>query len=520
MKKTHFLFAAGLAVLLQGCQTLESHRQIVSETKEKAEIIRETHNGITFQKPSVATQSDAFWVNKSVVRVKTESSIPESFNKELFVTVNPRASVTDIVAILTKLRPDVKFIISPEVFRETNAALMMNGYVHQGSLTALLDSVTNRAGVFWKTTPGNNVVIYAVETRDFRVFQPPGNIEFESTIGAKNQTTSTASAASSTGGTGGTSTTADSIHSTKMSGGKNNNFWNDLKETLTPMLTPQKGKLFVAEGSGLVTVTDTPQVLAAVDAMINSINDIRRRQVALNIKIYSVKTNDNNKLGLDMGLVYETLTSKYAISLTGGAGATTGLGALTGIITNPNSSWDTSRAIAGALGQQGDVTLMTEITLTTKSGVAASVNSTQELVYSSDISTVATTNAGVTQGVISSKLVTGLSGQLIPQIIDGRTLHLSAVFDLSSLDRMGKVTVNNVQLDRPEVSRRSFVESVEMKSGQTLMISGLQQFGNTTSNGGTLGPDNLWAGGSLSSTRDRNTLVIIITPYITSGKRG
>lgn len=529
MKHIKTTLVSGVAAsLLLGCTTIAEHKDIRAETRASRMGAEAVFANVKPSLPAVSRESAGFWVNKRAMEVRKDQTIPISFNQEIQLNVGPRSSLRDLSVLVSRIRPDVKFTFAPNISSETLAPLHENNFNFQGSLTEALNTITGRSDVFWKVLdnpadPVHRVYIYKTDIATFQVMQPPGNIKFESQIGAKNST-SGAQSASTVGVSGATGqqsqSSADSSHSLKISGGQEGNFWKSLQDDLTPILTPGLGKLVVSENKASVTVTDTPPVLATVRSMIDKINDMNRRQVTLNITVLSVQGTRGAKFGLDWEVFYRSLSDKYSLSLAGGAGSAAGLGALTSMVIDPNGRWDNTKAIIGALGEQGEVSLKTEVSLNTKNNMAAQFNSIRERSYTCDVTSTATVNAGVSASAIACKLVTGLSALVTPQIIDGRTLHVNAVFDLSFLDNMRQATVNGITVERPDVSRRSFNEGIELKSGQTLILGGLQQVNSDAQNSGTLGSENLALGGSLASRSDRATLIVIITPYITSNKRG
>nr|WP_250192515.1 type II and III secretion system protein [Escherichia coli] len=75
----------------------------------------------------------------------------------------------------------------------------------------------------------------------------------------------------------------------------------------------------------------------------------------------------------------------------------------------------------------------------------------------------------------------------------------------------------NSYIEMPYTKLRSLSQKVNLKEGQSLVVTGFDQNNTTTSKAGTFTPANPLFGGSQTGKNERSTLVIIITPTFPSG---
>ncbi|EKM3984969.1 secretin N-terminal domain-containing protein, partial [Salmonella enterica] len=238
------------------------------------------------------------------------------------------------------------------------APATLNGLRWQGPLGGLLDNITARTGLSCRTDHGA-VVFYLTETRTFQ-------FAFLNTRVNSNASVSSGSTSSmgTSGGSGGgdNSVSGDSSSSQKTTTLQDRDAYEDIRKTMETILTPEKGRYWLSESTGVLTVTDTPQVLETVSHYVDEQNREMNRQVQLSVKVLSVSNTRNEQFGIDWGLVYKSLQQVGAtLNNAGGdiAGATSAGVSILDTATGSAARFSGSSLLIKALSEQGDISVVT-----------------------------------------------------------------------------------------------------------------------------------------------------------------
>ncbi|HIB1403576.1 TPA: secretin N-terminal domain-containing protein, partial [Salmonella enterica subsp. enterica serovar Muenchen] len=125
------------------------------------------------------------------------------------------------------------------------APATLNGLRWQGPLGGLLDNITARTGLSWRTDHGA-VVFYLTETRTFQ-------FAFLNTRVNSNASVSSGSTSSmgTSGGSGGgdNSVSGDSSSSQKTTTLQDRDAYEDIRKTMETILTPEKGRYWLSEST-------------------------------------------------------------------------------------------------------------------------------------------------------------------------------------------------------------------------------------------------------------------------------
>jgi len=89
---------------------------------------------------------------------------------------------------------------------------------------------------------------------------------------------------------------------------------------------------------------------------------------------------------------------------------------------------------------------------------------------------------------------------------------------LSDLIDLEKVIIgaesDGQYIQNPIIESRGFTQEVAMKSGESLVLTGYEKVQNDVSKQGVGSASNPLLGGSIEASKDRNVLVIILTPVV------
>lgn len=374
----------------------------------------------------------------------------------------------------------------------------LKGIHWQGSLSGLLDHVTTRLGLSWRFEQGR-IVIFYFDTRSF----PVSFLDLQTSSQSRSvYGMSTSSSGNGASGEGNTSQTTN----TDM----NVSRYKELEETIKAMLTPESGRMSI--GSGMLTVTDTPRVLNAIGSYIEGRNTEMTRQVVLNVKIWSVTKKRQDQLGLDWDAIFRS--GSVGLSL-GNAMAGTASSAMTGGVSILDGKFANSNAFVHALAQQGSVSVVTQNANATTNMSPVRIQVVTQQDYISRVSTENTANVGSSTSVDTSTISTGFNMTLLPYLMPASDrMELQFSISLSDEPDMQAENIGEVALKLPKTKLHNVAQNVILRSGQSLLLSGHQQTGNSSGKQGVGTPGFFGLGGGASMENSDTILVMLITPTL------
>ncbi|EBR9313400.1 TPA: PilN family type IVB pilus formation outer membrane protein [Salmonella enterica subsp. enterica serovar Muenchen] len=400
--------------------------------------------------------------------------------------------------------------------QQAAAPVTLNGLRWQGPLAGLLDSVAARTGLSWRTEQGA-VTFYLTQTRTFRF----AFLNTRTSSSASVSSGSTSSMGTSGGsGSGDNSVSGDSSSSQKTTTLQDRDAYEDIRKTMETILTPEKGRYWLSESTGGLTVTDTPQVLETVARYVDEQNRDMNRQVQLSVKVLSVSNTRNEQFGIDWSLVYKSLYQAGAtLNNAGGdiAGATSAGVSILDTATGSAARFSGSSLLIKALSEQGDISVVTSQDSTVTNLTPVPIQMADQAVYVAQSATTTTTDVGATTTLTPGMITTGFNMTLLPLIQPSGNVQLQVNFNLSDPPTIRSFTSKdgNSYIEMPYTKLRSLSQKVNLRAGQSLILTGFSQDNTSVKKSGTFTPGNFLFGGGRSGEHGRSTLVIIITPALT-----
>ena len=263
-------------------------------------------------------------------------------------------------------------------------------------------------------------------------------------------------------------------------------------------------------------MTDTPEVLDEVASFMEAQNRSLSRQVLLNVTVLSVSLTADDSYGISWAAVYQALGTSFKLTNTFLTSATNPTSFAAQVIT-PSSRASGTQAIISALSQQGKVRRKTSASITTLNNQPVPVQVATEQGYLASVSTTNTVNVGSTTALVPGTVTTGFNMTLLPHVLDNGTVLLQFYTNISSLLSLNSVQSGGEQIQTPNIDTRNFLQRVSMKSGQTLVLSGYEGTDDSLTQSGVGKPQNALFGGGYQGTRDREVIVILITPMLLNG---
>ncbi|EJC1234842.1 PilN family type IVB pilus formation outer membrane protein [Salmonella enterica] len=550
------IIVTALSVALAGCSEMDNMSRTIRADADIAQQHLDSQK--RHQDPLVWT--DKQWVNLKPIAQAT-SSPQKAGLPACNITVGSRDGLTlsEISGLITRIC-GVRVILSPEVMaaghgvgsagvtRRTSGPLpvpddsgripldqlgvagggqqtalapaTLNGLRWQGPLGGLLDNITARTGFSWRTDHGA-VVFYLTETRTFQ-------FAFLNTRVNSNASVSSGSTSSmgTSGGSGGgdNSVSGDSSSSQKTTTLQDRDAYEDIRKTMETILTPEKGRYWLSESTGVLAVTDTPQVLETVSHYVDEQNREMNRQVQLSVKVLSVSNTRNEQFGIDWGLVYKSLQQVGAtLNNAGGdiAGATSAGVSILDTATGSAARFSGSSLFIKALSEQGDISVVTSQDSTVTNLTPVPIQMADQTVYVAGSATTTTTDVGATTTLTPGMITTGFNMTLLPLIRQAGDVQLQVNFNLSDPPAIRSFTSKdgNSYIEMPYTKLRSLSQKVNLRAGQSLVLTGFSQDNTSVRKSGTFTPGNFFFGGGRKGEHGRSTLVIIITPLL-AGNNG
>jgi len=443
-----------------------------------------------------------------------------------------------------------------------------------GTTKSALDDLAASTGYHYTyDNPSNTLTWSQFETKIFDISFMPGDSQYQ--LGQESSAL-TLSGGSSTG-----TTNSGSSNQAGYDFTKDNQFskltgtisvWKDLETTIKGLLS-KDGTAMVSQSTTTITVRDRPSNVEAIGVYLNTMNRELSRQVRIHVQLLEVRLNANYNYGINWDLVRKV--GYQSVSLTSAGAANAGnTGTFTPVAfafsaTNPRSGWAGSNSIIQALQQQGDVSLITQPTVTTLNNQVATISiQSQQNYINSTTSTLSGSGSDFAQGGVNTATVTtGLNLYLLPKVQGQRVfLQISSVLsDLTALQTIntstgGTVPSNQSQnnssdptdngvtpvvtpgegtdttittptgtstidttsattpitpqiVQLPEVALRSFNQRSVIPNGATLILAGFLQDGTQANQSKVL---DLAALGGSGATKRTIELIMLITPSILS----
>ncbi|MFK4132043.1 PilN family type IVB pilus formation outer membrane protein [Pseudomonas luteola] len=375
---------------------------------------------------------------------------------------------------------------------------------YHGTIKGLLDTLAFKSNLFWKWDNGE-IVFYRKETRTFTVDALPGTNSFSAKV------SSTRDSDDAEGGS-----SASSNHETELTY-KPKGLYEEISNEVKTIIS-NDATFAISEQTGTLTVTDTPRNLDQVRQYVDRLNGIVNKQIAIRTQVYEVTRDDSDDYAIDLNMLYSG-SKKYGFSLVNSGVGDDASGSKLGMsILSPTSKFANSSALLNAISSKGNVSLKTSNSVYTVNGQPVPVQVADEIHYLKKVSKTESSTEGSepTYELEPGMVMSGFSMSILPRITSSGGIMMQFAVDISKLNSLDKISVGDEMIQLPNRSTKNFLQRVNIKSGETLMLAGFERTESDTTTSGPLSSA-LWAaGGKLSGSKKKVQTVIIMTPYIMS----
>lgn len=468
-----FVFLSGCAVKNGGAPTeqqVEARRDQLGELSRSktVNIVERPYLGAT---PIVRETGEEIPVLGTQVTLKQKGTLPE-----IAASLSAVAPLSAQVAEADADDPQPKPSLSEHPLDDLDQPLLVNmgsgllDVSYTGSLRGLLDTIASLSGYGWDyDAKTNRVTFSATQVRTFTILSAPGLVSYDSQISNKSRER-----------TSGSSISASGVNSTVTSGNmgsqtsqtlKNKleyDVWREAENGIKALLS-KHGTVSVNQGAGTVTVRDSYSRLQDIAAYINALNARLSRQVAITIRIWALEVSDTSEGGLNLQALFENNNVSVV------AGSLTDLGsASSASVSIVHGKLKGSSGTVRAMKEWGKATQLTSGGGLMMNNQPLSVHATTSRSYPAGMS-LSTSDYNQTSEITPGEVVVGAVVTIIPHILDNRRVILQCNSTLSSLDGMKEIVTDDINLEFPIVSNRSFSQRSRMKMGQTLVLAGFEQ---------------------------------------------
>lgn len=384
---------------------------------------------------------------------------------------------------------------SSEATTEDNSNLLE--YDYNGDLKGLLDYVTVAMDQKWEyDSESQKVYFYKYRTEIFELLQQKESI-------VKSTNISTGSAGSGAGD-GGTSGNTQSIQFSSQL-----NSWDDMQKNIENMLSEDATSSFDPT-EGTIIVTDSDYVLSGIRKYVDKINEYSSKQVLIDMRIINVKIKDNSNFGMNWSAVNQAVSSSILGGNITGAFNIGNTAGGSNFLKLDNTSTGMG-ALFSALNKFSNFKVSNNLNATTMNNKPVPMQVVTEVSYVESV-TSETTEQGTERLVPSIAVIKeGITVTITPKIHDQNvvldySMNLSVIDELKSVGSLGAQT--------PILSTKNFTQRIIAKNGEPLIVA---SFDKENKSGGAESPfsGDLWfIGGSEQTSKEKETVLIVITPYI------
>lgn len=385
---------------------------------------------------------------------------------------------------------------------------------YEGRLSGLLDSVTGSLGLSWKyEAKAGGITIFYLDTRQFPVYAFNKSTKFTSEVtSGMSSSAGTSNSGSGMGSDSGMSGESGSNQVTQVD--MSSTLVDDIEKNIRSMLTLDH--MSFSKATGIITITDRPDVLDRVQAYLDTENESITKQILINVEVIAVNLKDKDQFAIDWDLVYTSVDGDWGFGLSnvfpgmssGGANSSIG------ILDTADSPWAGSKAIIQALSEQGRVSSHRAPSVTTLNLQAAPVQIGKVQGYLASSSTTQSANVGSSTALMPGSITSGFNMSLVPMVMPANQLLMQLAINMSGDPTFETIKSGDSMIQNPSYDLQIFNQSVKLRSGQTLVLSGFDQSTEKAFLSGTGNAKNFWLGGGRTRDSSRDLVVVLITPII------
>jgi len=318
----------------------------------------------------------------------------------------------------------------------------------------------------------------------------------------------------------------DGQHSTQIETSSENDFWNELSETLTLLVAGnEQAKVVTSPQTSMVIVRALPAEIRTIADYLRSIQSVLDRQVLLEAKILEVILGDSFQAGIDWSSIASVNSgNSVTFSQNGISVANPDASNLLAGIFSMSYQGSNFDMMIDLLETQGLVQVLSSPRISTVNNQKAVIKVGTDEFFVTDISSTTVAGAGsstTSPDVTLTPFFSGIALDVTPQIdVDGNiVLHVHP--SISEVEDQEKLlTLGDDQMTLP-LAKSTIRESdsiIRARSGEVVVIGGLMQTQTINNDSGVPLLNDIPVAGKLFNQKNisnrKTELVILIRPII------
>lgn len=387
---------------------------------------------------------------------------------------------------------------------------------YNGDLKGFLDRVAMRYGIYWHYRNGV-ITLFKTETRTWAIPALPnaskssGSISTSGSSGSGSGGGTAAVADSATTSSQGSGSSSGSGGTTSMSTSSSIDYWGALQKTAQGIAGPGV-QVVVDKSFGTLSATGTPPQLDRLNEWVREMSSMLRKQVAIDVHVYNVQVNREDNYGLNLGLAYKSASGHTGVTLTSASIPTVtststpmsfGANILGGTLNG------TSVAVQ-ALSTLGNVSQVVSRSGVTLNGQMMALQAARVQNYLASSQTTLTSTSGSSTALQPGSVTIGFTGTFLPRVVDGRIM-IDLNMTLSDLLGITSASSGGSTIQLPDVQSTTFEQSIALKPGETLVLTGYRQHTASVTNNGVGSPDFAALGGGVDAQRGDTVMAVVIS---------
>ncbi len=390
---------------------------------------------------------------------------------------------------------------------------------YRGSLAGFLDLVCAR-GLHWQYRD-NTLYISRLMTKVF-AYRAPTVTSSKSNVSVGRSGNINATSGNANGGGNAGSTSYDGT--VKTSADTEMSPWSSLGKDIDAVKSPV-GHYSISKESNSVVVTDLPEIVEKIGAIIDRRNQAARKQVRVILEIINAITSSDHEFGLDWSLINQRLVSvapEWSLSFTSPASlVSSSVATLAYTVMNGQGGAANPRSMSGssallkAMNQVGQATALMRTQRMAPNNQPTSFALTDQGSYICNTTPAASSIGGTTggtPGITQCTYTVGYTLTLTPTVLDNGRISIQGSFDFSELKKVAEAVSAGQLVQQPLITDLAdMLQASEVKSGETLVMTALEK------RTGSYDKRGLGEGGSIGSFSGSSavqSIVILLTPVV------
>ena len=501
------------AIALQGCAAIEEARQSNKEIETGALKMRDAMKNV---QEAAVIRTSAPRLAGDEITVNREEGRPAIFEKNIaYVAYGETLPV--ILSTLSQ-QTGLQISVQPNIrFAEAGAGQSAGSSIpgvpgmgmpqqtgespftiewRAGTLASLLDHIAQRTGTEWRFK-GGKVEFFTHETRTFHIYAPPGlkNVSSSISLSGAGGGGSGSSGGSSGGSTGGSGSGGGGSGTVSVSSSATIDPYESIARSIAAILgedevtgSQQAGAPGQSSGGnaaggqtsggsksnhkniiinaelGIITVTARPRVLERVAEFVENINARYARNIAIDVKVYSVDVSKSVDVGFSLQALHERM-GKYSVAL----------GAVNNAIRENRMIFDRqigntqSTLLFDALSSFGTTTLFRSGQVLAINGQPAPLQLADQVTYLASTQVAAAANASPVTSYTPGTYTVGFTANFLPLILGDNRILLQYQINISE-DNGGPTTIPGSPIQAPRISTQNLQQQAFVRDGQTIVL--------------------------------------------------